>query len=149
MASNFNLVGSDNLDLERTYRGLLTMGAEVNTSFDLTTKPGHKADFVINPSAYSTVLGVDSNGTLVVRAGTPNFMAAEWSMDHLQAGESATDLVQTVDLRMGHRNSPQSPTVDIEEGSKALDLNLVVDLSDENAATIDFAAGLYLSLIHI
>ena len=55
LASNFNLVGSENLDLERTYRGLLTMGAEINTSFDLTTKPGHKADFVINPSAYSTV----------------------------------------------------------------------------------------------
>ena len=143
LASNFNLVGSENLDLERTYRGLLTMGAEVNTSFDLTTKPGHKADFVINPSSYSTVLGVDDNGTLLLRAGTPNFNASTWSMNHLQAGETATDLVQTVDLRMGHRNSPQSPTVDIEEGSKALDLNLVVDLSDENAATIDFAAGLY------
>ena len=144
LASNFNLVGSDNLDLERTYRGLLTMGAEVNTSFDLTTKPGHKADFVINPSAYSTVLGVDENGSMVVRAGTPNFMAAEWSMDHLQAGDDDDDdLVQTVDLRMGHRNTTQSPTVYIEDGSKALDLNLVVDLSDENAATIDFAAGLY------
>ena len=144
LASNFNLVGSDNLDLERTYRGLLTMGAEVNTSFDLTTKPGHKADFVINPSSYSTVLGVDEKGTMVVRAGTPNFMAAEWSMDNLQAGEDDNDdLVQTVDLRMGHRFTTQSPTVYIEDGSKALDLNLVVDLSDENAATIDFAAGLY------
>ena len=40
LASNFNLVGSENLDLERTYRGLLTMGAEINTSFDLTTNPG-------------------------------------------------------------------------------------------------------------
>ena len=143
LASNFNLVGSENLDLERTYRGLLTMGAEVNTSFDLTTKPGHKADFVINPSSYSTVLGTDANGTLVARAGPPNYMAAEWSMDHMEAEESEGDLVQTVDLRMGHRNSSASPTVYIEEGSKAIDLNLVIDLSDEYAATIDFAAGLY------
>ena len=143
LASNFNLVGSDNLDLERTYRGLLTMGAEVNTSFDLTTQPGHKAEFVINPSSYSTVLGTDENGTLVARAGPPNYMAAEWSMDHMNAAETDGDLVQTVDLRMGHRNASSSPTVYIEEGSKAIDLNLVIDLSDEYAATIDFAAGLY------
>ena len=141
VASNFNLVGSENLDLERTYRGLLTMGAEVNTSFDLTAKAGHKADFVISPSSYSTVLGTDVNGTLVARAGPPNYMAAEWSIDHL-TDETGDDKVMTVDLRMGHRNSTDTPTVYIEPGSKAIDLNLVLDLSDEYAATIDFAAGL-------
>ena len=141
VASNFNLVGSESLDLERTYRGLLTMGAEVNTSFDLTAKPGHKADFVISPSSYSTVLGTDANGTLVARAGPPNYMAAEWSIDHL-TDDTGDDQVMTVDLRMGHRNSTDTPTVYIEPGSKAIDLNLVLDLSDEYAATIDFAAGL-------
>ena len=142
LASNFNLVGSENLDLERTYRGLLTMGAEINTSFDLTTKPGHKADFVINPSAYSTVRGVDANGTMVERAGTPNYMAAEWTLDHLNAAEGDPDLVRKVDLQLAHRNSSETPTVYIEPGTKAVDLNLVLDLSDEYAATIDFAAGL-------
>ena len=117
------------------------MGAEVNTSFDLTAKPGHKADFVISPSSYSTVLGTDANGTLVARAGPPNYMAAEWSIDHL-TDETGDDQVMTVDLRMGHRNSTDTPTVYIEPGSKAIDLNLVLDLSDEYAATIDFAAGL-------
>ena len=141
VASNFNLVGSENLDLERTYRGLLTMGAEVNTSFDLTAKAGHKADFVISPSSYSTVLGTDANGTLVARPGPPNYMAAEWSIDHL-TNETGEDQVMTVDLRMGHRNSTDTPTVYIEPGSKAIDLNLVIDLTDEYAATIDFAAGL-------
>ncbi len=143
LASNFNLVGSSELDLERTYRGLLTMGAEINTSFDLTTQPGHKAEFVINPPSYSTVLAVDSSGTLAARVGPPSFMAAEWSMDHLGALETDADLIQSVDMRMGHRNSTQTPTVWIEEGTKALDINLVLDLSDEYAATVDFAAGLY------
>ena len=142
LASNFNLVGSENLDLERTYRGLITMGAEINTSFDLTTKPGHKADFVINPSSYSTVKGVDANGTTVERAGTPNYMAAEWTLDHLNAAEGDSDLVRKVDLQLAHRNSSETPTVYIEPGTKAVDLNLVLDLSDEYAATIDFAAGL-------
>ena len=142
LASNFNLVGSENLDLERTYRGLLTMGAEINTSFDLTTKPGHKADFVINPSAYSTVKDVDANGSLVFRAGTPNYNAAKWTLDHLNAVEGDSDLVQKVDLELAHRNSSETPTVYIEPGTKAVDLNLVLDLSDEYAATIDFAAGL-------
>ena len=143
LASNFNLVGTSDLDLERTYRGLLTMGAEINTTFDLTTQPGHKAEFVINPPSYSTVLGVDASGTLAARAGPPSFMAAEWSMDHLNALETDADLVQAVDLRMGHRNSSATPTVWIEEGTKALDINLVLDLSDEYAATVDFVAGLH------
>lgn len=143
LASNFNLVGSSQLDLERTYRGLLTMGAEINTSFDLTTQPGHKAEFVINPPSYSTVLAVDANGVLAARAGPPSFMAAEWSTDHLGALETDTDQLQSVDLRMGHRNSSATPTVWIEEGTKALDINLVLDLSDEYAATVDFVAGLH------
>jgi len=142
LASNFNLVGSENLDLERTYRGLLTMGAEINTSFDLTTKPGHKADFVINPSTYSTVRGVDVNGSLMERAGSPNYHAAEWTLDHLNAAEGDPDLVRKVDLQLAHRNSSETPTVYIEPGTKAVDLNLVIDLTDEYAATIDFAAGL-------
>jgi len=142
-ASNFNLVGGADLDLERTYRGLLTMGAEINTSFELTAQPGHKAAFTINPPSYSTILAVDASGSLSAQPGVPGSMSASWSMDHLNATESATDLLQTVDLRMGHRNSSASPTVFIEEGSKAIDLNLVIDLSDEYAATIDFAAGLY------
>ena len=143
VSSNFNLAGNENLDLERTYKGLLTMGADINTGFELTTQPGHKADFIINPPAYSTVLSVDDNGSKVARNGPPSYWAAEWSMNHLNAQEADTDLLQTVDLKMGHRNSSETPTVWVAEGTKALDLNLVLDLRDENAATIDFVAGLY------
>ena len=140
-AANFNLAGTENLDLERTYRGLLTMGAEVNTTFNLTVQPGHNAEFVINPASYASMVAVDGpEAELVPRGG---YNSASWSMDHLGALETDSDRVEAVDLRMGHRNSSSSPTVHIEEGSKAIDLNLVVDLTDEYAATIDFAAGLY------
>ena len=142
-SSNFNLNGTEDLDLERTYKGLLTMGADINTGFELTAQPGHKADFIINPPAYSTVLSVDENGSLAARNGPPSFWAAEWSMDNLNAQEVDTDLLQKVNLQMGHRNSTETPTVWVEDGTKALDLNLVLDLRDENAATVDFVAGLY------
>lgn len=142
-AGNFNLNATSDLDLERTYQGLLTMGAEINTSFQLTTQPGHKSSFVINPPSYSTVMGVDDNGSVVARVGPPSYWAAKWSMDHLNAQEVDTDLLQTVDLQMAHRNSTQTPTVWIEPDSKALDIKLVLDLRDDTAATIDFAAGLY------
>ena len=145
LASNFNLVGSDNLDLERTYRGLLTMGAEVNTTSS-TRRPSRATRPILSLTLppIPPSLAWTKMDPWWFKLASPNFMAAEWSMDHLQAGDDDDDdLVQTVDLRMGHRNTTQSPTVYIEDGSKALDLNLVVDLSDENAATIDFAAGLY------
>ena len=140
-AANFNLAGTENLDLERTYRGLLTMGAEVNTSFNLTVQPGHRADFVINPASYASMVAADGpQAELVPRGG---YNSAAWSMDHLDAGENDPNDVERVDVRMGHRTSTSSPTVHIEEGSKALDLNLVLDLTDEYAATINFAAGLH------
>lgn len=142
-ASQFNLVGSDQLDLERTYQGLLTMGAEINTDFQLTTQPGHRANFAINPPSYSTVLEVDDNGTLAARAGTPSFWAAEWTMDHLNATEVDSNLVQSVGMTMGHRNTTGTPTVWVDNTSKALDLNIVLDLRDESAATVEFVAGLY------
>ena len=144
MASNFNLEGGDDLDLERTYQGLLTMGAEINTGFELTAQPGHKADFIINPPEYSTVLSVDEDGALVARNGPPSFWAAEWSLDHLAAQEVDSDLLQEVDIKMAHRSSTETPTVSIADGTKALDLNLVLDFRDEeNGATVDFVAGLY------
>ena len=142
-ASTFNLLAGAQLDLERTYRGLLTMGAEVSTQFDLTVQPGHVATFLIKPPSYSTILEVDDNGTLVPQTGPPSHAFATWSMDHLNALETDGDLIQTVDLRMGHRNSSQTPTVWVEEGSKALDINLVLDLRDESAATVEFTAGLH------
>ena len=142
-ASQFNLVGSENLDLERTYQGLLTMGAEINTDFQLTAQPGHRATFAINPPSYSTVLAVDDNGTLAARLGSPNFWAAEWTMDHLNATEVDTNMVQTVEMMMGHRSTTATPTVSVPEGSKAIDLSIVLDLRDETAATVDFVAGLY------
>ena len=142
-SNTFNLGESNELDLERAYQGLLIMGAEITTTFDLTAQPGHKANFVINPPPYSTVLTVDGNGILAAHAGPPPFMAGEWSIDHLNALESDGDLVQTVEMKMGHRNSSQTPTVWIEDGTKALDIHLILDLSDEYAATVDFAAGLY------
>ena len=89
------------------------------------------------------MLDTDENGTWLPVPGPPNYMAAEWSMNHLLAAEPDGDKSERVDLRLGHRNSTASPTVFIEEGSKAIDLNLVIDLSDEYAATIDFAAGVY------
>ena len=142
-AGSFNLAATPDLDLERTYRGLLGMGAEINTGFELTAQPGHKANFIINPPSYSTVLSVDDNGTLAARSGPPSYWAGEWGLDHLSAAEVDGSIVQPVDMEMGHRNSSTTPTVWIEDGSKALDITMVLDLRDDTAATVDFAAALY------
>ena len=58
---SFNLESNSDLDLERAYQGLLLMGAEVTTMFDLVGLPGHKSSYSFNPPEYATIKSVDSN----------------------------------------------------------------------------------------
>ena len=65
--STFNLGSIDPLTLERAYKGMLAMGAEVTSEFDIFSEPGHEAIFVINPPDFATVKSVDSEGTRVIK----------------------------------------------------------------------------------
>ena len=141
--SSFNLIPNPDLDLERAYQGLLVMGTKITTNFELTTQPGHKATFAINPPAYATIDDVDSNGTKVAYAGPPAFWAGQWSMDNRAAPIGGSSLQQPISMTLAHRNSVQTPTVDIGPNEKALDIKLILDVSDESSATLDFVVALH------
>ena len=141
--SSFNLIPNPELDLERAYQGLLVMGTKVTTSFELTTEPGHKATFAINPPAYATIDDVDSNGTKVAYAGPPAFWAGQWTMDNRAAPIGGSSIQQPISMTLAHRNSAQTPTVDIDADEKALDIKLTLDVRDESSATLDFVVALH------
>ena len=140
---SFNLVSNSDLDLERAYQGLLLMGAEVTTMFDLVGLPGHKSSYSFNPPEYATIKSVDSNGTRAARAGPPAYFAGEWEIDHRGAGENDGSLALPIEVEMMHRNRSDTTTVVIPSTEKALDFQVKLDLRDESAVTLSFVVALH------
>ena len=141
--SSFNLGSNPDLKLERAYQGLLVMGTEITSSFDFVAQRGHLASYIFNPPSYATIDAVDAQGQLLLRAGTPNYNSGSWVIDHRAATNFDSNLSQSVELLISHRNRTDTTTVEVPEGSKALDLQITLDLRDESAATLDFVAGMY------
>ena len=139
----FNLASNSNLDLERAYQGLLVMGTEVTTMFDLVGLPGHKSSYSFNPPDYATIKSVDANGTRAARPGPPAYFAGEWEIDHRNAGENDDNLALPIEVEMVHRNRTDTSTVVIPDGEKALDLQIRLDLRVEEAASLDFIVALH------
>ena len=140
---SFNLVSNSELDLERSYQGLLVMGTEVTTMFDLVGMPGHKASYSFNPPEYATIMSVDANGTRAARAGPPAYFAGEWEIDHRNAGVNDGNIGLPIEVEMVHRNRSDTSTVAIPTNEKALDIQIKLDLRDEAAATLDFVVALH------
>ena len=136
--SAFSLNSSSSFDLERTYQGLLVMGAEITTDFSLLTLPGHQGNYSFSPPDYADIMAVDDNGSIAARAGTPAYFAGEWNIDHRNAPQGASDLETPIYVVIANRERPSTSTVSIDNSSKAIDLNMKLDLTDESAATLDF-----------
>ena len=136
--SAFSLNSSSSFDLERTYQGLLVMGAKITTDFSLLTLPGHQGNYSFSPPDYANIMGVDDNGSIVSKAGSPAYFAGQWDIDHRNAPQGASDLVTPISVDIANRDRPSTSTVSIDNTSKAIDLNIKLDLTDESAATLDF-----------
>ena len=140
--STFNLLENSNLDLERAYQGLLIMGSELTTQFNVFAEPGHASTFSISPPDYAAVVGVDSNGSIQPTNCLPAACVGQWTVDNLNAGAGASRLDQTVSLTMGYRNTSTTSIVELNPNEEAVSLHLKVDLFDEQAVQIDFIAGI-------
>ena len=136
--SAFSLNSSSSFDLERTYQGLLVMGAKITTDFSLLTLPGHQGNYSFSPPDYADIMGVDDNGSIALKAGSPAYFAGQWDIDHRNAPLGASDLVTPISVDIANRDRPSTSTVSIDNTSKAIDLNIKLDLTDESAATLDF-----------
>ena len=129
----FNLAQSDQLSLKRAYPGLLIMGTEITTKFDLVGMPGHNSSYSFNPPSYGMIKSVDS-----VDGAVPL-----WNLNHLGAQQDEADLLQSIEIEFAHRNRSVASTVDIPSNEKALDLQVTLDLRDESAAKLEFTIALH------
>ena len=140
--STFNFGGVDPLTLERVYQGMLVMGSDITSQFDIFSEPGHESVFVINPPDFATVKSVDPSGIRVIRAGPPSFMAAQWSIDNLDAPSTGQRISQTVSTEISYRNSSQTSSVEILPTDIGITLDVILDMTDESSTYIDIIAGI-------
>ncbi|MDP6869604.1 MAG: hypothetical protein QGI21_02380 [Candidatus Poseidoniaceae archaeon] len=140
--STFNLGSVDPLTLERVYQGMLAMGSDISSEFSLFSDPGHKSTFVIHPPQYATVKGVDAPGHSVIRSGPPSYLAAEWIISHLDASVGEDRKSESARILIGYRNSTQTSSVSISPDDTGITLRVILDLSDEDAASIEILAGI-------
>ena len=140
--STFNLANVDPLTLERVYRGMLVMGSDITSNFDLFSEPGHNSVFVINPPDFATVKSVDPTGIQVIKSGPPSYMAAQWDIDNLDAPIGGERISREVSVEIGYRNSTQTSSVAIAPEETGITLRVTLDMSDEDAAYVDIVAGI-------
>ena len=140
--STFNLGGVDPLTIERVYRGMLVMGSDITSSFDLFSEPGHNSLFVINPPDFATVKSVDPTGIQVIKQGPPSYMAAQWGIDNLDAPLNGERISQEVSVEIGHRNSTQTSSVAIYPEDIGTTLRVTLDMYDEDSVFVSVVAGI-------
>jgi hypothetical protein len=137
--SKFQLADSAELDLERSYQGLLTMGSEISTPFTLFAMVGHQNTFEIEPPSYATINGVTGQGgsTPSRSDGQYSYNIGRWTIDNREASNTDPTLERNVTLTIGRRTTATIPVVIDTVNDTAVDISVVLDMSNEDAATLD------------
>ncbi len=130
--------------LNTALEGLLVMGAEVTTKFDVSVEPGHMGTYSIHPPDYATVVRAGGYiGEEVPQDGGYN--TALWVVDNRQDPDDIAPLALGADLnlRLGYRQTVNTAVANVAPDDKSLDLKVTIDMSDENSAFVEVSAGIY------
>jgi hypothetical protein len=136
--SKFNLNSNPNLDLESAYKALLLMGGSVKTVFPISVESGHKSTYFVEPPDYATVISTGGlNNEKIFNSGDFPHNSGKWVSSNLNL---ATGYSGNLEFTLGFRNNASTNTFSLDENDMAMDFNVILDLSDEDAATIDLVA---------
>jgi hypothetical protein len=139
-ADKFGLGTNSNLDLESAYKSLLIMGGQVKTSLPISIESGHKSIYHVDPPNYATIIGTNGPGaTKISNSDTFPYNSGRWEVNNLNfpSGYSSN-----LEFTVGFRNNETTNAFNLAPNSKSINLEVVLDLSDENAASIELLAGI-------
>lgn len=121
-------LSEQNLDMERAFQGLLTMGAQVTSNFTLVERSGHRATYHLIPPEYATFSDVDSSGTMILhQQGGFDYYSASWMTDGLGLANG----IQT------HGNGSFTSVLRDSASTRAVALDPAVDRGITIRATAD------------
>ncbi len=140
----YGLQGVSASSLESALEGMLIMGSEVTTKFDVSVSPGHRGTYAIQPPPYATVVQAGGTSGEKVYHEDGNYYSGLWSIDWRNPSTSSSQAINgDLDMTMGFRQSATTGVVSIPQGDKSIDLSVVVDLSDESNTFVEVVAGIY------
>ena len=133
--NKFNLNSNADLDLESAYQSLLIMGGQVKTDFPISIESGHKSTYYIDPPAYATIVDIGGPAaTKITHSELFPYNSGKWESNNLDLAASYSE---NLELTLGYRTSAATETFNFDPNSKGLDLDVILDLSNENAATMN------------
>ena len=139
------LSGVSSANLESAYEAMLVMGARVTTSFTVSAEPGFKGTYAIQPPSYATI--AEARGTFaqrILHEDSDPYHSGLWVIDNLNPiGGGSGSLAGNLVMEMAYRETGFTSVVDIDSEDRSLDLSVVLDMSDEQLATIQVTAGIY------
>ncbi len=146
ISSTYGLNGVSASNLNTALEGLLVMGSEITTKFDVRVEPGHKGTYSIQPPSYATV--TDATGWGVneeVSEDGGAYSSGLWIVDNRDDPNGLSPSSQPADLDMtiGMRDKSTTSVVEVSPDDRSLDLRVSIDLSDESNAFVEVIAGIY------
>ncbi len=144
ISGTYGLNGVSATNLDKALEGLLVMGSQITTNFDVMVSPGHKGTYAIQPPTYATV--ANAGGWVGEEVGEMDndgvaYKSGLWSVDNRV--NPSGDLQADLDMTMGYRDIEGTDIVDVSPSDKSLDLRVSVDLSDESNSFIEVVVGIY------
>ena len=134
----FNLNSNPNLDLESAYKSLLIMGGSVKTTFPISVESGHTSTYYVEPPNYATVISTGGiNSEKISENGDFPYYSGKWEADNRNLASSYSG---NLEFTLGFRNNATTNSFTLNQDDLGMDFNVILDLSDENAATIDLVA---------
>ncbi|HIA39765.1 MAG TPA: hypothetical protein EYN88_02615 [Candidatus Poseidoniales archaeon] len=125
-------------DIERTYRGLLIMGAEISTGFTLQSPAGHDSNFKIIPPDYAQIVSV----TPAAGISLPEY--ASWGINSKALMQDDEDQTMSVSLRMKYKANASTPAVAVDTSSeRGVDIEIILDMRDESNSKLTVEVAIY------
>jgi len=125
-------------DIERTYRGLLIMGAEISTGFTLQSPPGHDSHFKIIPTDYAQIVSV----TPAAGISLPDY--ATWEINSKARPQGEVDQTLNVSLRMKYKANASTPAVAVDTSTeRGVDIEIILDMRDESNSKLTVEVAIY------
>ncbi len=140
--STFGLPSASGGDMERLFRGLLTMGGTADTEFMLVAEEGHLVSYDISPPPYANFGILDDFGTPVVRTeNLYSYTSGIWIMDNTAASSGDGSITDEAEIRISRRNT-STRAVEFSGTDTSMDIQMTVDARDEENSVVTLGIDL-------
>tara|TARA_B100000482_G_scaffold185313_1_gene161895 strand:+ start:3645 stop:6623 length:2979 start_codon:yes stop_codon:yes gene_type:complete len=130
-------------DLDRTIRGLLLMGGDVESSFNAKALPGHYVELTVSPPDYSTAFGVENPGILLTK-NNPNQLPQNYghlSLDNTVPENINSDLSENLVMRI--KNRDPSLILSIDDHQPSLSIDVFIDARESSNTEIEMILSIH------